>query len=754
MSKKFIILSIAILAVLAIAAGIGIAALYSGSSGHSHSPSPAETAAEDPAVPAEQYALLPAVPSDAAIVACFENLSSASKLISDSTKVIGAILGGNTTSLTSLLKTVDSGEGLSPSLKHRKTAVSLHFSGSMIPLMIVDLGDISLDTTSTSPARALKAMAEQEGLFVREQDCADLAGTALRGHTLLLVSESEPLVTASVRHITGGVSVLSAKGFTKAAALSKEKNALFFNHDYSSKIIGFGMNRRFNRFAGFFSGFAPWTSLSVTDDKPAHLAMKGHIQVPDDDPASYLNIFRGNGVPETRFPEVLPSGTDFAISLSVPDLDSYFAGYRSYLDSRNLLDSYSASNIAARGAVGRTLEEWAKHLGIKEVCKAYFHGEKDLVSVVMCRTSGKNSVKDSDISDNPLPVGIEALFGEVFSQEDNSLSINRKGWIISGSRTALENVLDGHFLDITLKDQFSDAGVASRIPDKGASFILFYSVAEDPTIIDNSFRSPLALAMRKITEETTFTPAVFKLEKKDNLLEASLDVDRLIVMKGKAPLVERDTTVVVPEGPFKVTNSGTGKTNLFYQNSNMFLCLKEEEGKGIWGVPFKTPICGSVCTIDYYANGKLQFLFGSGSSLYLIDRLGRFVRPFPVDLGKEILIGPQAYDFTGAHGYSAVVLHKDNTIAMYDLHGKKPASWTDITCKETIKGLPELLEVKGTKYWVVRTSLQTLIFPFDGGESLTKGTGNRMIRPESAITVDGGNVQAVCYDGKTRNIKL
>ena len=40
------------------------------------------------------------------------------------------------------------------------------------------------------------------------------------------------------------------------------------------------------------------------------------------------------------------------------------------------------------------------------------------------------------------------------------------------------------------------------------------------------------------------------------------------------------------------------------------------------------------------ANGKIQFCFCAGSSVYLIDRLGRFVSGFPVDLGKTVLLGP------------------------------------------------------------------------------------------------------------------
>ena len=211
---------------------------------------------------------------------------------------------------------------------------------------------------------------------------------------------------------------------------------------------------------------------------------------------------------------------------------------------------------------------------------------------------------------------------------------------------------------------------------------------------------------------------------------------------------------MVPTGPFEVKNSGTGKMNKFYQNSHLSLCLSEN-GKDLWGIPFKTPICGTASNVDYFANGKLQIAFGAGSKIYLIDRLGRYVSGFPIDLGKEILIGPALYDFNGTRKYNIMVLHKDNTIEMYNLKGQKPASWKGIYPSETIKALPEKISVGVNTFWVVRTSMQTLIYPFYGGDSLTKFTGNQMIRPDSAVTVvDDMTVQVQCYDGKVRTVKL
>ena len=237
-----------------------------------------------------------------------------------------------------------------------------------------------------------------------------------------------------------------------------------------------------------------------------------------------------------------------------------------------------------------------------------------------------------------------------------------------------------------------------------------------------------------------------------------MDITRTNITKSKVPdsiISDRDTAIVVPSGPYKVMNSATGKENTFYQNSHLSLCLQDENGKDVWGIPFKHPVLGYVREVDFYNNGKLQYLFAADSKLYLIDRLGRFVGGFPIDLGKKIAVGPEVFDFAGDKAYNAMVLFKDNTVGLYDLKGKVAASWKGITAKETIKAIPELLEGKNGKYWVVRTSNQTMVYPFNGGDPLVKGEGNKMIRPDSRVTInEKGTLSAKCYDGKDRTFKL
>lgn len=96
-----------------------------------------------------------------------------------------------------------------------------------------------------------------------------------------------------------------------------------------------------------------------------------------------------------------------------------------------------------------------------------------------------------------------------------------------------------------------------------------------------------------------------------------------------------------PEQSFKVTNCATGKKNTLKQLSDNSLCLLDHNGKQLWKIPFAGRIIGSPAEIDIYNNLKIQFLIVEGSKLHAIDRLGREVRYFPVDLPAEATSGPK-----------------------------------------------------------------------------------------------------------------
>ncbi len=92
---------------------------------------------------------------------------------------------------------------------------------------------------------------------------------------------------------------------------------------------------------------------------------------------------------------------------------------------------------------------------------------------------------------------------------------------------------------------------------------------------------------------------------------------------------------------------------------------------------------------------------------------------------------------------------------MYNLQGKVPEGWSDITSDDTIVSLPERAVSGQKSFWVVRTSRQTLIFPFMGGQTLTDFSGDSMLKPDTAVKLEeDGSLSAVSYSGKTQKIKI
>ena len=404
---------------------------------------------------------------------------------------------------------------------------------------------------------------------------------------------------------------------------------------------------------------------------------------------------------------------------------------------------------------------------MNEVAAATFgnnssHSKVNLVKIgrqdtILFKGTGVKTFKGytPEVHEYAFPGHIAAVFGEYFHLKDESHFTYVDGWLITGSRAAVQEFQSGRAGEYTLSQYMADAGKDDLVAREGTVLAAYLNLGADEGTLNKILNEPLADILKGFSKDVEYAPLVMTSYKKRGKVATDILAYNLSMERVKAPEFERDTVVVIPDGPFRVKNSGTGRMNLFYQNSSGAICLKEEDGKGIWGIPFGKPLCGTAQTVDYYANGKLQILFGSGSSVYLIDRLGRFVTGFPIDLGKEILLGPDVYDFNGAKAYNIMVLHKDKTIEMYNLKGQKPASWKGIALQETIKGLPERIEVGGRTYWIVRTSKQTLIYPFTGGEPLTTFTGQQMIMPDSSVdVVDEASVQVQCYDGKARIVKV
>ena len=702
MAKRSTIAAVVLVAVLLAGIAIAVTKLYT------------QVPEEETVAPAPTgWNILRAVPSDAAAVLVFDGSAKAAKVLADSTGLLQGIVAPGNSAFMAFLQ----------SLGRRRMAVSLHNSGTLVPLVAAQIQPT--DTLA-------KQLAAKAGLKTLEKE----------GY--LLASRSETFVNAGARHLEEGLSILGTRHLQDLVSKVSGQAVVLVSHAHAPKLLQTyaGKDYRKDFFVKDLTAWSAWTIQDVDKDK---IALKG-LALPGEAPASFFGAFKGTSAQVAEFPEAVPYYTATAVAVPIPDVDTYLNSRRKQEDGEGHLGQF---NKALKAKAGRSLspEEWFRSLQPKELARISFFVKGELQEAILVKSA--KDLKLGSGSSNPYSGVLALVAGEDFAVTD-TLGASLPGkWSVFASAPAVEALQDPAIKDYSLKNRLADASVS--LP---AGFVAYSSFTDAPEVPGQLLAKELANPIKEFALGAGFAPALATLDLQADNPSMRIQLSTHTLKSNKVQVMERDTTVVVPTGPFTVKNSQTGKNNTLYQNNSLSICLNDENGKGVWGIPFKEPLCGRVQNIDYYNNKKIQFLFCAGDKLYLLDRLGHWVNGFPVKLPKAVLLGPDAYDFTGIGGYTVMVLHKDNTLERYNLHGKKPEGWKGIKAPETVKDLPELLEINGKNYWVVRTSVRTLVYPFAGGEPLVKEEGNKMLRPDAQLKITSKGISGECYDGRTRDFKL
>lgn len=707
MSRKSLILCLSALAVVLVLIGVAVGVLYSGTH-------------NDDNVADDYPSVLSAVPSDAMLLSCGK---------------AGSICPLN--------------DALADELGRCDAAVSLHYSGKLHSLYVIDIHRVD-----DAVKDMLDAYVLSEGM------------KASRSGDLYVFSSSDNILKSALRHAEEGVSVKDAPGFTDAFESVKGSHVLFIPGVHAKRLLSSAFTSKVYRHSAFLSKVADWYVFEIDGDRK--LSLMGKV-IYDGEPDELMTAF-ANCIPGTsQVADCLPSYTIFAVTLPVDNHSAFRQDFQVFADSRYSLRSMLSKQGTLKSKTGISPMELFDLLGVKELATAGMIIRSRLERVNLIRVESRDAellfhdpaVKTlrgyvPKIHEWKYGSFVSSVYGNMFAIEDESCFTYIDGWLVVGSRAAIDEYVTKDALGYTLREYAAFAGHKDLLSSQPALAVAYFSLTAEKDRLKDYMGKDVIAGLKRHIGEPEYSPAVLYFGKDDHGITVSFDVHTLSLSRTKAPSAGRDTTVVVPEGPFDVLNSHTGKMNTFYQNKHKSLCLRDENGKNQWGVPFDRTICGTAHNIDLYDNGNLQIIFGAGSSLYVIDRTGRYAKGFPLDLKKEICLGPDLYEVGGQK--CAMVLHKDNTLELYSLpKGKKPSFWHTIDLgEETIKFLPERFTAGNKDYWIVRTARQTLIYPSGGGKPLTKFKDDSMIRTDSEVVIneDDQSVEVNCYDGKARTVNL
>ncbi len=574
----------------------------------------------------------------------------------------------------------------------------------------------------------------------------------------LIVSPSHVLVESAIRHLDSGVSINDNPLYQKGSNRVHGKAVLHVNHQNIGKFFSGAVNYEYLRLAPFFSSFASWSTFALDF---ADVSVDGsgiHYNVKDE--ANFSNIFLSQKGGVSKIFSILPHNTEYVITIPVSNLDAYISSYKGYLEAVKKINDYMYLNAIAGKKIGQTTtpEAWFKSLGVQEMAVASVPDGKVSKKILMLRLKEPNDIK--------LMNGyVTTLLGKFFSvPNEEGLSVI-DDWAVIGEHDFVEQLSEQYQNELyfSLKMYLEQTPAAPICKGSGViSGVINMSKSADT--IARAFKEEYSAPIVKGMGNYNFNYFTFTVSGKgedivpefrwyaDNLLVQPQPPVAKVETAGNEAVYD-ETVVEVPNGPFEVKNFVNGKKNYLQQLDNK-LRLLDENRKGVWTIPFDGKVCGNVAQVDHFKNNKLQMVFCSGDKLYMLDRLGRWVKPFPVTLPKSVLLGPAVYDLNKDKEYTVVVLNTDNTIGMYDISGKVVDSWAPVLMGEKIKGLPELLEVEGVRCWVIRSGYQTLICN-ENGTPVADFTKKRKLSADTKIErLTGKDVVVTTVEGKDMVLNL
>ncbi|MEQ8904014.1 hypothetical protein [Ekhidna sp.] len=215
--------------------------------------------------------------------------------------------------------------------------------------------------------------------------------------------------------------------------------------------------------------------------------------------------------------------------------------------------------------------------------------------------------------------------------------------------------------------------------------------------------------------------------------------------------------------PYLVRTHAHRDFDIVLQDSTNVIYYLDPNQNALWTENVEEPITSDIFPIDYYKNGKLQYLFATSSKVYMIDRTGDPIPGYPKTLPKSPKIAHlNLIDYDLSRNYRLAITDVDGNVYLTDKDLKVLDGWnprklnrgallplnhsrlgrTDVMISIQVNGLINLMNRRGEN---MRG------FPFDTKQSVSKnyflrqsnGLGN------SSLTVisEGGELTELNLEG-------
>lgn len=611
-------------------------------------------------------------------------------------------------------------------------------------------------------------------------------------NNVFLVSNSELLLQNAINQLNQKISLTNNpqfKAIQKTAGNGMDAN-LFICFPHSAGIT--------SRLAGnsvsplSFTDIGEWSEIDYKLNTNGKF-FGGGVITTSDSSNSYLNLLSHQSPESLKLPLILQKNTAFFADLYLSDIPRFFEDYRNYLDKKGDVFRYTQTLSKLAKSIGIEPEEVFKQITDGEIALAYVPWSKNekecWFSVIKTNSPSKTELLLKDLlsksgkENSPKTVKINANFkvnvypfisdnftsslvGSLFDPVNEScFTIIDKYLVIGSSAKGLGWFADNFSRNITLENSANFDYLSSQLTRE--SNLLIYAAPEFSSSPLKSYLSiNFANFIQTLVEKGTKTFALQIIGGNSPIYLNS------IALEGKAEKVSEskpewicnlDSKPTIK--PQILTNHITGENEILVQDELNVIYLLNSKGQILWKRPVNGQIMGSVDQVDIYKNRKLQMVFNTATSLYIIDRNGNNLDGFPVKYQFAATNPVLIVDYDNRRDYRFFQACTNRKIYCYDKNGKIVKGWKFDKTETVVTGRLGYANVSGKDYIVAFDANRSYFLNrrgeerlkpnqlFSKGKNSTFSLSNIYGQGNFIITTDtNGIVKRTFFDGRIDEI--
>ncbi|RED49995.1 ribonuclease HII [Seonamhaeicola aphaedonensis] len=422
----------------------------------------------------------------------------------------------------------------------------------------------------------------------------------------------------------------------------------------------------------------------------------------DDSLKSAINLFKNTIPQENQTQNITPSNSDGFMSFTFDNFKT--------IESNLLIFNKKDSTYVSPSLFRDIIEVGVIYQG-KE--RAIVLNSIDNIATKDALAGNENiidSYREVDIFNFDNPLVFSKTFTPLVSFNNaNMYCVIDSFFVFADSIELLQNIITNYQNKTTLNERYYFKNVKEYLSDE-SSILCLYSPSTLNKVINKNLEDDLDLKLDKYHTSAIQFIYDYNFAHVNGVIKKSKSSASINSVSEELS-IKLDTDIL--NRPQFFTNHITQQKEIVVQDINNNLYLISNEGKIIWKKKLQGPVLGNINQIDIYKNGRLQLCFATPNRLYVIDRNGKDVAPFPGKFNDKITQPLSVFDYDKKKNYRLLVT-QGKYLLMYDVRAKLVNGFTFKSANDNIISQPKHFRIGSKDYLTFKTKSKLYILDRTG----------------------------------------